>query len=187
MLIEPGQVNAIGYDEKIVRVKVPEDRKDQVEGPRPQLVDIQLEPTKTKTTIDDSGRSTVSDSDHYNTYRVSDSDRYGSTDRAAMADTDVVLIGSDRPLVAVQKSSVDKRLLLVEDVVGKGKEDEGDDDYNDHSGNRYDVDRLQSMRPPLPVQSSSACPGNRSPSRVTRVIKMLCLLPSSYFIVHILS
>ncbi|KAL4148944.1 hypothetical protein QTP88_003075 [Uroleucon formosanum] len=180
------RVNAIGYDEKTVRVKVPEDRKDQEEGPRPQLVDIQLEPTKTRTTIDDSGRSTVSDSDHYNTYRVSDSDRYGATDQAAIADTDVVLIGSDRPLVAVQKSSVDKRLLLVEDVVGKEKEDEGDDGYNDHSGNRYDVDRLQSMRPPLPVQSSSACPGNHSPSGVTRVIKMLCLWPFSYFVVHIL-
>ncbi|XP_060880533.1 carboxypeptidase D-like isoform X3 [Metopolophium dirhodum] len=52
------RVNAIGYDEKIVRVKVPEDREDQKEGPRPQLVNVQLEPTKTK--IADSGSSTAS-------------------------------------------------------------------------------------------------------------------------------
>lgn len=180
-------MNAIGYDEKIVRIKVPEDRKDQEEGPRPQLVDVQLEPTKPKTTIVDSGRSTVSDIDHYNTYWVSDSDRYGATDRVAMADTDVVLIGSDRPLVAVQKSSIDKRLLFVKDVVGKEEEYEGDDGYNDHSGNRYDINRLQSMRPPLPVQSSSACHSYHSPSGVTKVIKMVCLLPFSYFVVHILS
>jgi len=185
---EPGQVNAIGYDEKIVRVKVPEEREDQEEGPRPQLVNVQLEPTKTTTTTTaDGGRSTVSDFDHYNTYWVSDSDRRGATDRATKADTDVVLIGSDRPLDAVQKSSVDKRLLLVVDAEGKEEEDEGDDGYNDRSGNRYDVNRPQSMRPPLPVQSSSARPGNHSPSGLTRVVKILCLLPFSYFAVHILS
>ncbi|XP_060880532.1 carboxypeptidase D-like isoform X2 [Metopolophium dirhodum] len=180
------RVNAIGYDEKIVRVKVPEDREDQKEGPRPQLVNVQLEPTKTK--IADSGSSTVSDSDHYNTYWVSDSDLHGATDRAVAADTDVVLIGSDRPLAAVQKSSADKRLWLVVDVEGKEEEDEGDDGYNDRSGNRYDdVNRLQSMRPPLPVQSSSARPDNHFPSGVTRVVQILCLLPFSYFVAHILS
>lgn len=182
---EPGQVNAIGFDEKIVRVKVPEVSEDQEEGPRPQLVNFQLEPTKTK--IADSGSSsTVSDSDHYNTYWVSDSDLHGATDRAMEADTDVVLIDSDRPLAAVQKSSVDKRLWLV--VEGKEKEDEGDDGYNGRSGNRYDdVNRLQSMRPPLPVQSSSARPGNHSPSGVTRAVQILCLLPFSYYVAHILS
>jgi len=180
-------VNAIGYDEKIVRVKVPEERKDREEGPRPQLVNVQLEPTKTK--VADSGSSTVSDSDHYNTYWVSDSDLHGATDRAVAADTDVALIGSDRPLAAVQKSSVDKRLWVVVDVEGtEEEEDKGDVGYNDRSGNRYDdVNRLQSMRPPLPVQSSSARPGNHFPSGVTRAVHILCLLPFSYLVVHILT
>jgi len=172
-LTEPGQVNAVGYDEKIVRVKVPEEREDQEEGPRPQLVNVQLEPTKTETTTADSDSSTVSDSDHYNTYWVSDSDRHGATDRA---------------VAAVQKSTVDKRLLLVVDAEGKEEEkDEGDDGYYGRSGNRYDVNRLQSMRPPLPVLSSSARSGNHFPSRVTRAVTILCLLPFSHFIVHRLS
>jgi len=164
-------VNAIGYDEKIVRVKVPEELEDPEEGSRPQLVNVQLEPTKTK--IADSDSSTVSDSDHYNTYWVTDSDLHGATDRA---------------VAAVQNSSVDKRLWLVVDVEGKEDEDEGDEGYNDRSGNRYDdVNRLQSMRPPLPVQSSSVCPGNHFPSGVTRAVQILCLLPFSYFVAHILS
>ncbi|XP_001943589.2 carboxypeptidase D isoform X2 [Acyrthosiphon pisum] len=165
------RVNAIGYDEKIVRVKVPEEREDQEEGPRPQSVNVQLEPTKTKTA--DSGRSTVSDSDHYNTHWVSDSDLHGVTDRA---------------VAAVQKSSADKRLWLLVDVEGKEKEDEGDDGHKGRSGNRYDdVNRLQSMRPPLPVQSSSSGPGNHFPSGEIRAVQILCLLPFSYFVVHMLS
>jgi len=125
-----------------------------------------------------SGSSTVSDSDHYNTYWVSDSDRHVVTDRvvaaAAADDTDVVLIGADRSVAGIKKSSVDKRLLLTVDVVG---EEEEEDDLN----------RLQSMRQPLPVQSSSSRSGNHFPSHVTRAVTMLCLLPFSCFVVHILS
>ncbi|XP_022167083.1 carboxypeptidase D-like isoform X3 [Myzus persicae] len=54
------RVNATGYDEKIVRVKVPEEQEDQEEGPRPQLVNVQLDPTKTKMTTADGGSSTAS-------------------------------------------------------------------------------------------------------------------------------
>lgn len=185
------QVNATGYEEKIVRVKVPEDRGDHEERFRPQLVNVQLDPVKTKPTIIDSGSSTVSGSGHYNSYWVSDSDRRVATDRVVAAvddDTDVVLIGTDRPLADVQKSSVDKRLLLVA-VVESEEEEEDDDDnsYYNLTGNRYNVNRRQSMRPPLPVQSSSSRSGNHFPSHVTRAVTMLCILPFSCFVVHLLS
>ncbi|XP_025204120.1 carboxypeptidase D-like isoform X2 [Melanaphis sacchari] len=182
-------VKATGYDEKIVRVKVPEVRENQKQGPRPQLVNVQLEPTNKKTIADSS--STVSDNDHYNTYWVSDDDRHGATDKAVIgtaADTDVVLFGADWPLDDVQKSSVDKHLLLGVGVEAEDNDDDDDDNdgYSDRHGKRYDINWLQSMRPPLPVQSSSSHSGNRFPSRVTGVVTMLCLLLSPYLVVHVL-
>ncbi|XP_026814300.1 carboxypeptidase D-like isoform X2 [Rhopalosiphum maidis] len=181
------RVKAIGYDEKIVRVKVPEEREYREQGPRPQLVNVQLKPTKKKTIADSS--STVSDSDHYNTYWVSDGDRHGATDRAAAAtspDNDVVLLGADQPLDGVHESSIDKHLLLEVDEEVED-DDDNNDEYSDHNGKRYDIIRLQSMRPPLPVQSSSSHSSNNFPPRVTSVVTTLslCLLRFSYFNVHV--
>ncbi|CAH1715999.1 unnamed protein product [Aphis gossypii] len=51
------RVKAIGYHEKIVRVKVPEIPKDQ--DPQPQLVNIQLEPTKKRTIGDSSSTAST--------------------------------------------------------------------------------------------------------------------------------
>jgi len=181
-------VKAIGYDEKIVRVKVPEEQEYQEQGPRPQLVNVQLEPTKKKTIADSS--STVSDNDHHNTYWVSNGDRHGATDRAAAAETsadnDVVLLGADRPLHNVHKSSIDKHLLLEVDVE-VDDDDDNNDEYSVRNGKRYDIIRLQSMRPPLPVQSSSSHSSNNFPPRVTGVVTTLSLylLRFSYFNVHV--
>ncbi|XP_060840610.1 carboxypeptidase D-like isoform X2 [Rhopalosiphum padi] len=182
------RVKAIGYDEKIVRVKVPEEQEYQEQGPRPQLVNVQLEPTKKKTIADSS--STVSDNDHHNTYWVSNGDRHGATDRAAAAETsadnDVVLLGADRPLHNVHKSSIDKHLLLEVDVE-VDDDDDNNDEYSVRNGKRYDIIRLQSMRPPLPVQSSSSHSSNNFPPRVTGVVTTLSLylLRFSYFNVHV--
>lgn len=140
------QVNAAGYDENVVRVRVPrQDDRTADEGPRPVTVDVAMEPTADKSTVSNSGQ--------YYTYRASDQGGGGG------GTTELLTVAA----AASTAVTVERVEMLDSDETGRSWDGDGRDGYGDSDGNRVDdyydgVDGapLQPAGPPMPVQSSSA-------------------------------
>lgn len=158
------QVNAVGYDENVVRVRVPkQDDRTSDEGPRPVTVDVAMEPTAAKSTVSNSGQYTYRASDH--------GGGDGGGDGGATTELPTVAAA------AATAVTVDRVELLDSGDTGRAWDENGygvgggpgdwrpherdDYGYGDNDGNRvddYDDDGalLQPAGPPMPVQSSSS-------------------------------
>lgn len=121
------QVNAAGYNEKILRVKIPEGSASGADAPKPQVLNVEMEPTVQAAVV--TANSTVRNDERYTYWVLHGVRASGTTARArATAETAAVLLDDGhRP--------ADER-----DGMSDGAEDDADD----------------SMRPAEPVSSSSA-------------------------------
>lgn len=92
------QVNATGYNEKVVRVEVPE-REDAAEGPQPVLVNVRMEPTRTSDNI-------VS-TEHY-TYWMLDGDRVNGE-----TETKTTIVVHEPPIMEPEEKDHRNREYIV--------------------------------------------------------------------------